>query len=597
VTERERHAQQVPRQPAGEAEREAPPAGRAEVVLAFQRSAGNAAVTRALQRFTGPEHRDLGDVAGRDIDLGDGVVLTWGQVVAIAGDEYETYQELQAAVATRDGRERLRAKLEHDGVPGAIAAKLPAPTQTQREEEKRNYVLLAMRNQGHFPEDAMDLWREHHAQALNAAMLAGLTGNPQGMQRAQLIEAFGEHFLTDSFSGGHIRTPRREIGEWYSGTWGPRHAGAAFFYLRERLIDGIAQQVAGLAAPVARGRVAAAVEPQVDAAVAKLGGVAGFGRLLGTVIGGAVSGALHDAEGARGVMVTSQDHPQTWRAMGDGRLDARSDSFRQAQQAILAARGDLDAAFQIGQQEAGVRDIVPAAPASVVHFPFDSSELSPADAHQVQAAAAYLLYDETGFVDVVGHTDPVGGDTYNEALGRRRAEAVAEVLTGGGVAPDRFALASHGERRLLTKDPHAYARNRRVELTWTSRPAGNGAHADGAETAADRAWDAVVAAIGPPFKHIERFVPHALPTAQGNPELPDWHWGNLPAQLQGQIDDWARNLAGKDLRDALARIAELDPQEVEGHKIRPRDVAEAILNDLLAAPTRVIGEMVGQPPG
>ncbi len=595
MAEWERHEEQVPRPPAGETQREAPLAG----VLALQRSAGNAAVTRALQRFTGPEHRDLGDIAGRDIDLGNGVVLTWGQVVAIAGDEYETHQELEAAVATQDGRARLRAKLEHDGVPGAIAAKLPAPTRTQREEEKRNYVLLAMRNQGHFPDDAMKLWREHHAEALNAAMLAGLTGNPQGMQRARLIEAFGEHFLTDSFSGGHIRTPRREIGDWYAGNWGPVHAGTAIFYLRERMIDGIAQQVAGLAAPLARGRVAAVIEPQVDAAVAKLGGVAGFGRLLGSVVGGAVSGAIHDAEGRRGVMVTSQDHPQPWLAKGDSNLAASRDSSRQAEQAILAARDDLDTAFLIGEQEAGVRDTVPAAPPSVVHFPFDSSELSPADARQVQAAAAYLLYDESAFVEVVGHTDPIGGDGYNEALGRRRAEAVAAVLVGGGVAPDRFALESQGERHPLAKDPHAYARNRRVELTWSSRASTNGVHAgaDGAETAADRAWDAVAAQIGPPFDHIERFVPHALAPGQGNPELPDWHWGSLPPELQAEIDDWVRNMAGKDLRAALAPLKELDPRQVEGHTIRPREVVEAILDDLLAAPTRTLGEMVAQPPG
>jgi outer membrane protein OmpA-like peptidoglycan-associated protein len=349
--------------------------------------------------------------------------------------------------------------------------------------------------------------------------------------------------------------------------------------------------------PPPRGRVAAAVEPQVDAAVAKLGGTAGFGTWLGKVVGGAVSGAIHDAEGRRGVMVTSQDHPQPWLAKGDSELAASPDSRRQAEQAILAARDDLDTAFLIGEQEAEVRDTVPAAPPSVVHFPFDSSELSPADARQVQAAAAYLLYDETAFVEVVGHTDPVGADGYNEALGRRRAEAVAALLAGGGVAPDRFALASQGERHLLTKDPHAYARNRRVELTWTSRPSSNGAHADGTETAADRAWDAVVSAIGPPFDHIERFVPQALATGQGNPELPDWHWGSLPPQLQGQIDTWVRALAGKDLRGALADVADLDPQVVEGHKIQPRDVAEAILDDLLAAPTRVIGEMVGQPPG
>ena len=64
-------------------------------MIALQRSAGNAAVSRVLAqrtlaRFVGTEHKDLGDTTGASIDLGNGVVLSWGDIVALAGDEYAT---------------------------------------------------------------------------------------------------------------------------------------------------------------------------------------------------------------------------------------------------------------------------------------------------------------------------------------------------------------------------------------------------------------------------------------------------------------------------------------------------------------------------
>lgn len=67
---------------------------------------------RLIARFVGSEHAELGDTTNATIDLGDGVELTWGQVVAIAGDEYGTVEELEAATRTPEGKAKLRAALE-----------------------------------------------------------------------------------------------------------------------------------------------------------------------------------------------------------------------------------------------------------------------------------------------------------------------------------------------------------------------------------------------------------------------------------------------------------------------------------------------------
>ena len=67
---------------------------------------------------------------------------------------------------------------------------------------------------------------------------------------------------------------------------------------------------------------------------------------------------------------------------------------------------------------------------------------------------------------VVGHTDTVGSDSFNDALALRRAEAVRTTLIGRGVAPANVVAVGRGKRDLLhpTADGVAEPRNRRVEI-------------------------------------------------------------------------------------------------------------------------------------
>lgn len=69
-------------------------------------------------------------------------------------------------------------------------------------------------------------------------------------------------------------------------------------------------------------------------------------------------------------------------------------------------------------------------------------------------------------VVVVGHTDSVGSDAVNDALARRRAEAVRTSLIGIGIAPENVVAAGRGKRELAvpTADNVAEPRNRRVEI-------------------------------------------------------------------------------------------------------------------------------------
>jgi outer membrane protein OmpA-like peptidoglycan-associated protein len=67
---------------------------------------------------------------------------------------------------------------------------------------------------------------------------------------------------------------------------------------------------------------------------------------------------------------------------------------------------------------------------------------------------------------VVGHTDSVGSDQYNDALSRQRADVIRAGLIQNGIAPENIVAVGRGKRELLVPTPDGVAepRNRRVEI-------------------------------------------------------------------------------------------------------------------------------------
>ena len=74
-------------------------------------------------------------------------------------------------------------------------------------------------------------------------------------------------------------------------------------------------------------------------------------------------------------------------------------------------------------------------------------------------------YDQTT-VDVYGHADSTGTDSYNQDLSERRAMNVASILVQGGVIRQRIVAEGFGESRPVASNAtdDGRARNRRVEV-------------------------------------------------------------------------------------------------------------------------------------
>ncbi|GAB2497650.1 OmpA family protein [Arenimonas alkanexedens] len=71
-----------------------------------------------------------------------------------------------------------------------------------------------------------------------------------------------------------------------------------------------------------------------------------------------------------------------------------------------------------------------------------------------------------GTVRIEGHTDSQGADAANQALSKRRADAVRRALEDGGLSPGRLSATGLGETRPVADNASAdgRARNRRVEI-------------------------------------------------------------------------------------------------------------------------------------
>jgi outer membrane protein OmpA-like peptidoglycan-associated protein len=100
-------------------------------------------------------------------------------------------------------------------------------------------------------------------------------------------------------------------------------------------------------------------------------------------------------------------------------------------------------------------------------FDFNSVSLS-AEAQQAIDAFLHSLQGTNDVIFLVtGHTDNIGPEAYNDALGEKRADNVAHYLiTQKGINPLQVTVASYGERRPLVDNATRQGRrkNRRVEI-------------------------------------------------------------------------------------------------------------------------------------
>ena len=110
---------------------------------------------------------------------------------------------------------------------------------------------------------------------------------------------------------------------------------------------------------------------------------------------------------------------------------------------------------------------LPAQPASfLVYFVEGTDELKPDAKRAIEGVAAEVAKRPAPEIAVVGHTDFVGTDQYNDALSLQRAVRVKELLIQRGIPAKMIQTAGRGKREPLVKTSNDVVepKNRRVEI-------------------------------------------------------------------------------------------------------------------------------------
>ncbi|MBP7917520.1 MAG: OmpA family protein [Arenimonas sp.] len=104
---------------------------------------------------------------------------------------------------------------------------------------------------------------------------------------------------------------------------------------------------------------------------------------------------------------------------------------------------------------------------SGITFAFNSSDVNSQFYPVLDKVAATLSEYNQTTVNVAGHTDSVGSDSYNQRLSEQRASSVASYLQSRGVANQRLQISGYGESRPVDSNEteSGRANNRRVEIT------------------------------------------------------------------------------------------------------------------------------------
>ena len=99
-------------------------------------------------------------------------------------------------------------------------------------------------------------------------------------------------------------------------------------------------------------------------------------------------------------------------------------------------------------------------------FDFDKAVVKPEGKAKLDDLIGKIKGINLEVIIAVGHTDAVGGDSYNQKLSIRRSEAVKAYLVSKGIEKNRVYTEGKGEKQPVAdnKSAEGRAKNRRVEI-------------------------------------------------------------------------------------------------------------------------------------
>ncbi len=102
-----------------------------------------------------------------------------------------------------------------------------------------------------------------------------------------------------------------------------------------------------------------------------------------------------------------------------------------------------------------------------VFFAFNKADLLPESYPELNKVAEFLKDNPTVEIELSGHTDDIGSDTYNMELSDKRANSAKTYIVAQGIAESRMRAKGYGETKPIAPNTEDWGRekNRRVEFT------------------------------------------------------------------------------------------------------------------------------------
>lgn len=278
-----------------------------------------------------------------------GLMFSYGQLIAMA-DLFESVEQMMRAdvneLKTLKALIELSATYYRGKLKGKPDSSMDVSNERWEEATKKRYLKLAEDNYEHFSPapvfkslprvtttkgDNKSTWERHHRSALQAAQQIFLDPANANVsvfpEWPLIINAFGDHYLTDAFASGHLINKEATIvyfkAKFFSGKSLTKDANTFFDKVADKAWAGrVKSEISKL--ETEDWRVFPGVHPDIDRA-------SRFADVLKAVatqepdqIGNLAVKALHDRLNKDGIEVTNNAGSGTWRLYGDGMLDNKS---------------------------------------------------------------------------------------------------------------------------------------------------------------------------------------------------------------------------------------------------------------------------------
>jgi outer membrane protein OmpA-like peptidoglycan-associated protein len=181
------------------------------------------------------------------------------------------------------------------------------------------------------------------------------------------------------------------------------------------------------------------------------------GAGVGAIAGGVLGNRLDKGNRVRGTVIGAA--AGTAAGAGIGYLMDRQEAELREQ----LASERTDHAIELER----VRDdLLKLTMANEISFDFGSAAIKPTFKPTMYKLAEVLKKYDRNEITIIGHTDAVGSDSYNQVLSERRSVAVRDELSMLGVPPSRLRAIGRGEYEPRADNGTEAGRqlNRRVEI-------------------------------------------------------------------------------------------------------------------------------------